>query len=206
VRLAGSVGDETVSAVVDLVTELGVPLVGPITGSTDLRDPWRENVINIRGSVADETTLLVNYMSSSLKKFRVIALWSNDTTGANGLKALLNSLDFLGVNIIANASYDPATGNITAAFASLSATASSKNQVPEAIFLYGTQTVPSPTFAPRATPFINFLVFRFRSFFRFFVLQPIAQFILKAHASWPSATFFAPSSASAEGLSQSTHP
>lgn len=169
--IMGSVGDETVSSVVDLVTDLGVPLVGPIAGSTDLRDPWRENVINIRGSVADETTLLVNYMSSSLKKFRVIALWSNDTTGANGFKALLNSLDFLGVNVIANASYDPATGNITDAFASLSATASSRNQVPEAIFLYATQT-------------------------------PIAQFILKAHASWPSATFFAPSSASAEGLSQ----
>lgn len=152
VRLAGSVGDETVSSVVDLVTDLGVPLVGPIAGSTDLRDPWRENVINIRGSVADETTLLVNYMSSSLKKFRVIALWSNDTTGANGFKALLNSLDFLGVNVIANASYDPATGNITDAFASLSATASSRNQVPEAIFLYATQTVRNPHLPPpRAT-------------------------------------------------------
>src|SRR5690606_15409789 len=105
-----------------------------------------------------ETTLLVNYMSSSLKKFRVIALWSNDTTGANGLKALLNSLDFLGVNIIANASYNPTTGNITNAFASLSARASSLGQVPEAIFLYGTQTVPKcpnrPPI-PRYSRFVN---------------------------------------------------
>lgn len=169
--IMGSVGDSTVTAVTDLVTSLQVPMVGPISGSPDLREPWRENVVNIRASVVDETKLLVNHMVTGLGMVRAMALWSDDATGANGLKALSDSLRVFGANVVANASYNPATGNVAQAFAWLDAASNSLGLAPQAIFLYGTQ-------------------------------NPVAQFIVQAHSRWPSAAFFATSSASADGLSQ----
>ena len=40
--LMGSVGDHTVTSVANLTASFKVPLVGPIAGTTDLRDPWLE--------------------------------------------------------------------------------------------------------------------------------------------------------------------
>jgi len=169
--IMGSVGDSTVAAVTDLVTSLQVPMVGPISGSPNLRNPWRENVVNVRASVIDETKLLVNHMVTGLGMVRAMALWSDDATGADGLKALSDVLRVFGVSVVANASYSPATGNVAQAFAQLNATSNSLGLAPQAIFLYGTQ-------------------------------NPVAQFIVQAHSRWPSAAFFATSSASADGLSQ----
>lgn len=192
----GSVGDSTVTAVTDLVTSLQVPMVGPISGSPDLREPWRENVVNIRASVVDETKLLVNHMVTGLGMVRAMALWSDDATGANGLKALSDSLRVFGANVVANASYNPATGNVAQAFAWLDAASNSLGLAPQAIFLYGTQNV--------RILLICFIIYMFALMESVFSLQPVAQFIVQAHSRWPSAAFFATSSASADGLSQST--
>jgi ABC-type branched-subunit amino acid transport system substrate-binding protein len=117
-------------------------MIGPIAGAPDLRTPWIQNVINIRASVADETKHLVNYMTTSLYLVRVVALWSNDITGVNGLQALNNSLRAKGIKLLAHASYPTDTGNIDQAFSTINSTISSLSQAPQAIFLFGTQTVP----------------------------------------------------------------
>lgn len=98
-------------------------------------------LINVRASVADETTLLVDYMSTVLKKYRVIAFYSDNMAGLSGFAALQNSLKFLGVNLIASASYNVTSPNIDASLSSLQEAVNRVNQQPEVIFLYGSHTV-----------------------------------------------------------------
>lgn len=59
--LFGYVGTPTANAVIPIVKEMKVPLVGPFTGAMTLRNPVISEIINIRASYDDEAEALVDY-------------------------------------------------------------------------------------------------------------------------------------------------
>jgi len=71
--LFGYVGTPTTKAIIPIVDEAGIPLVGPFTGAGFLRDPDRK-VFNIRGTYDQETGGLVESLHRDLREPPMICL------------------------------------------------------------------------------------------------------------------------------------
>ena len=89
--LVGSVGTPTGIAVLPVVTEGKVPLIGMFTGAEALRDPFNRHVFHVRGSYFDETDRIVEHLTSlGLKKIAVF--YQDDAYGKTGLDGVERAL------------------------------------------------------------------------------------------------------------------
>ncbi|MEG1050912.1 MAG: ABC transporter substrate-binding protein, partial [Janthinobacterium sp.] len=71
--LFGNVGTPTTNAVIPIVQEMKVPLVGAFTGAMTLRRPVVHEIINFRASYDDESDALVQYFASrGVQRFGVL--------------------------------------------------------------------------------------------------------------------------------------
>lgn len=62
--LISCMGTGNTAAVLPLVEQAGVPLVGPVTGAASLRQPGLRQVFHVRASYRDETTRLMQQLTS----------------------------------------------------------------------------------------------------------------------------------------------
>jgi ABC-type branched-subunit amino acid transport system substrate-binding protein len=86
--LFGYVGTPTGNAVLPIVKEMDVPLVGLFTGAMTLRQPVTKQVFNVRASYDDEAeTLVAHFLSKGAKSIAVF--YQDDGFG----QAVLNSTD-----------------------------------------------------------------------------------------------------------------
>ena len=70
--LFGYVGTPTANAVLPIVKEMNVPLVGAFTGAMSLRQPLTEQVFNVRASYDDEAeTLVAHFLAKGAKSVAV---------------------------------------------------------------------------------------------------------------------------------------
>jgi branched-chain amino acid transport system substrate-binding protein len=74
--LFGYVGTPTANAVLPIVKEMNIPLVGAFTGAMSLRQPVTEQVFNVRASYDDEAETLVAHMMA--KGAKTIAVFYQD--------------------------------------------------------------------------------------------------------------------------------
>lgn len=89
--LAGSVGTPTGLALLPIVTEAKVPLVGMFTGAQALREPLNRQVFHVRASYYDETERIVQHLTTlGLKKIAVFH--QNDAYGKAGLDGVTRAL------------------------------------------------------------------------------------------------------------------
>jgi ABC-type branched-subunit amino acid transport system substrate-binding protein len=86
--IVGEVGTTT-SLNVKLATVAGkVPFIGPACGAQELRFPFERSVINIRASVRDEISSIVDYLMHSRKVTSIGILQQNDKYGEDARKSL----------------------------------------------------------------------------------------------------------------------
>ena len=72
-----------------------IPMFGGMTGSPDLRHPYRRNVINTRASMADEAHAMVNALQE-WGRMRVAMLFMETSFGTQGVEAVNASLIMAG--------------------------------------------------------------------------------------------------------------
>lgn len=103
--LIGSVGTPTADAMLPLLTEARLPLVGAFTGARFLRTPHKPYVLNVRASYDDELASLVDW---SLKQglTRLSIFYQNDAYGMAGFNALDVALKNKGLSIQSQATYE----------------------------------------------------------------------------------------------------
>jgi len=116
--LFGNVGTPTTNAVIPIVQEMKVPLVGAFTGAMTLRRPVVHEIINFRASYDDESDALVQYFASrGVKRFGV--LYQDDGFGNAVLDGTVQALQRRGMELVAKGSFQRGTTAVKAGLAAL---------------------------------------------------------------------------------------
>lgn len=134
--LIGEVGTPTSIAAVPVAEEYGVPFLAPFTGAMFLRRPWKEDIINVRGSYNDETAAMIEYFVKKQKLARISLFYQNDSFGGAGKSGVLQALDGLSLNLYTEGTYERNSDSISQGFDQIF----SKSVPPEAIVMVGTYT------------------------------------------------------------------
>lgn len=113
--LVGAVGTPT-SKLSERIARGGrVPFIGPVTGTSFLRDKSAAHVINTRASYADEAAALVRYYANTGKLDDIAFFCQADAYGQAVRDALKAPLAAHGADIRTYAQYNRDTGDISAA-------------------------------------------------------------------------------------------
>ncbi len=132
--LFGYVGTPTANAVIPIVKENKVPLVGLFTGAMTLRKPVIPEIINIRASYDDEPEMLVERFTkdSGAKKFAVF--YQDDGFGLAVLSGTEKALKKRGLEVVAKGTFQR---NTTAVKTGLAAVMSAN---PDVVIMVGPYT------------------------------------------------------------------
>lgn len=113
--LIGAVGTPTARAATPLAHVGGVPYIAPFTGAAFLRDPYLDNVLNLRASYYQETDEMVARLTEDLGITRVAVLYQDDSYGRDGLEGVLLALQRRDMQPVASWHYPRNTMAVKAA-------------------------------------------------------------------------------------------
>lgn len=132
--LFGYVGTPTANAVIPIVKDSKVPLVGLFTGAMTLRKPVTKEIINIRASYDDEAEVLVDSFikDTGAKKFAV--LYQNDGFGLAVLSGTEKALKKRGMEIVGKGAFQRNTVAVSEGFTSV------KDSSPDVVVMVGPYT------------------------------------------------------------------
>jgi len=129
--LIGSVGTPTTNAILPLLAESGVPLIGPFTGSEGLRNPRNPLVVNVRASYFQETEVMVQHLTHDLGYSRIAIFYQDDSFGRAGLAGVEQALDKRGMKLVSEGAYQRNTTAVTGALLDI------RRGNPEAVIMVG---------------------------------------------------------------------
>ena len=140
--LFGYVGTPTSNAVLPIVKEMDVPLVGAFTGAMSLRQPVTKQVFNVRASYDDESEALVaHFLSKGAKS--VAVFYQDDGFGLAVLSGTEKALKKRGMAVVAKGTFQRNTVAIKGGLASM------LEAKPDAVVMVGPYT-PLATFIKEA--------------------------------------------------------
>ena len=117
--LFGYVGTPTTTAVLPIIREAGIPLVGPFTGAMALRKPVVPEVFNIRASYEDETRALVDHFIAHDGAKRFAVFYQDDGFGLAVLAGTRLALQRHGLDVVATGTFRRGTTAVDTGLASL---------------------------------------------------------------------------------------
>jgi ABC-type branched-subunit amino acid transport system substrate-binding protein len=129
--LIGPVGTPTANAAQPVAQAAKVPYIGPFTGAMFLRDPKRDNVVNVRASYDAETEAWVKHLTEDLKITKIAIFYQDDAFGRAGLSGFKKAMDKRGLAIAAEATFERNTVAVKSALLNL------KRAEPEAVVMVG---------------------------------------------------------------------
>lgn len=128
--LFGYVGTPTANAIIPIIRETQVPLIGLFTGAMTLRAPVIPTVVNVRASYDDETEALVkHFINKGAKSFGVF--YQDDGFGQAVLSGTEKALGRRGMSVVAKGTFQR---NTTAVQSGLARMISSK---PDVVIMVG---------------------------------------------------------------------
>jgi branched-chain amino acid transport system substrate-binding protein len=129
--LIGSVGTPTTNAILPLIAESGVPLIGPFTGSEGLRNPRNPLVVNVRASYFQETEVMVDHLTTDLGYHRIAIFYQDDSYGRAGLAGVQQALDRRGMKLVSEGAYQRNTTAVSGSLLDI------QRGNPEAVIMIG---------------------------------------------------------------------
>jgi branched-chain amino acid transport system substrate-binding protein len=129
--LIGPVGTPTSVATQPLAAAAGMPFIGAFTGAGFLRDPKRDNVINIRVSYDAETEAWVRHLTEDLRISKIAIFYQDDAYGRAGLSGFKKAMDKRKMEIVAEGTYERNTTAVKTALLAL------RKAAPEAVVMVG---------------------------------------------------------------------
>lgn len=85
--LIGFYGSASTTAVLPVLTEFGVPLVGTVSGAMNLRKPVHPYIFHLRASYDDETEAIVKHLTT-IGVSRIAVFYQDDAFGMAGLNGV----------------------------------------------------------------------------------------------------------------------
>jgi branched-chain amino acid transport system substrate-binding protein len=104
--LVGPVGTPTSAATQPITAEAGMPFIGAFTGAELLRNPYKPNVVNVRGSYFQETEEMVERLTKDLKHERIAILYQDDAFGRAGLAGVQKAMAKRNMQIAAEGTFE----------------------------------------------------------------------------------------------------
>ncbi len=129
--LIGPVGTPTSSATQPIAAEAGVPFVGPFTGAEFLRNPFKPNVVNVRGSYFQETETMVDRLTKDRNATRIAILYQDDAFGRAGLAGVQKAMEKRNMKLVAEGTYERNTVAVKQALLEI------RKGNPEAVIMVG---------------------------------------------------------------------
>ncbi len=129
--LIGPVGTPTANAAQPIAQAARVPYIGPFTGAGFLRDPKRDNVVNIRASYGAEAEAWVKHLTEDLQIKKIAIFYQDDTFGRAGLDGIKAALQKRGMELAAEGTFERNTVAVKSALLSI------KRAEPEAVAMVG---------------------------------------------------------------------
>jgi branched-chain amino acid transport system substrate-binding protein len=130
--LLNFLGTPTCRAILPMVNEANIVLVGPISGAAILRQPMQRLIFNTRASYGEEAETLVAHLVSDLGCKRVALFRQDDSFGDAGRVAVIEALRRRGLVLVGEGMY---VRNSVKASEALYYIAKAK---PDAVILFGT--------------------------------------------------------------------
>ncbi len=129
--LIGSVGTPTAVATQPIAAAAKTPFIGAFTGAGFLRDPKRDNVVNIRASYDAETEAWVRHLTEDLRISKIAIFYQDDAYGRAGLSGFKKAMDKRKMEIVAEGTYERNTTAIKTALLAV------RRAAPEAVVMVG---------------------------------------------------------------------
>jgi branched-chain amino acid transport system substrate-binding protein len=98
-------GTPTCRAILPMVNEANIVLVGPITGAATFRQPMQRLIFNIRASYGEEAETLVAHLVTDLGCKRIALFRQDDSFGDAGRAAVIESLRRRGLMLVGEGEY-----------------------------------------------------------------------------------------------------
>ena len=103
--LIGAVGTPTSRSATPVAADAGIPYVAPFTGAGFLRNDDWDNIVNLRGSYAQETEEMVERLTTDLGITRIAVMFQDDSFGRAGYNGALAAMDRRGMELVATGVY-----------------------------------------------------------------------------------------------------
>ncbi len=129
--LIGGVGTPTAKVAVPICEENEVPFIAPFTGAEFLRNPYKEWVVNFRGSYYQEMERLTQYLVDGQGYKKIACFYQNDGYGKAGLSGIELALKQRGLELCATGTYERNTVAVAGGLDSIAP------QEPDAIVMVG---------------------------------------------------------------------
>ncbi|RKT99590.1 amino acid ABC transporter substrate-binding protein [Burkholderia sp. Nafp2/4-1b] len=117
--LFGYVGTPTTTAVLPMIRDTGIPLVGTFSGAMALRRPVIPEVFNIRASYEDETRALVDHLITQGHARRFAVFYQDDGFGLAVLAGTRLALRRHGLDVVATGTFRRGTTAIATGLAAV---------------------------------------------------------------------------------------
>ncbi|WP_231110368.1 ABC transporter substrate-binding protein [Burkholderia territorii] len=117
--LFGYVGTPTTTAVLPMIRDAGIPLVGTFSGAMALRKPVTPEVFNIRASYEDETRALVDHLIAHDQARRFAVFYQDDGFGLAVLAGTRLALQRHGLDVVATGTFRRGTTAIATGLAAI---------------------------------------------------------------------------------------
>ncbi len=137
--LIGAVGTPTSAATQPIAQQAGVPFIGPFTGAEFLRNPFKPNVINVRGSYFQETEEMVERLTKDRGIMRISIFYQDDAFGRAGLAGVQRALAKRNMQLASEGTFERNTIAVKRAILSI------EKGNPQAVIMVGPYK-PSATF------------------------------------------------------------
>ncbi len=131
--LFGFVGTPTANAIIPIVEDLEIPLVGLFTGADSLRHPVIPEIFNIRASYEDETEAIVQHFLNRGAK-SVGIFYQNDGFGKAVLRGTRKALKKRGMRVHVSGTYKRNTDHVKPGLGRI------LRKPPDALVMVGTYT------------------------------------------------------------------
>jgi branched-chain amino acid transport system substrate-binding protein len=112
--MVGNVGTATGLAVLPIMNEAKVPLVGPYSGAESLRGPDSGLIFHVRASYGDEAHAIIKSIANPAGR-RLAVMYQNDAFGKSGLADVERELARLKVALVAKATVERNSTDVSAA-------------------------------------------------------------------------------------------
>jgi ABC-type branched-subunit amino acid transport system substrate-binding protein len=124
-------GTPTCRAILPMITDASIVMVGPISGSTALRQPMQRFTFNTRASYPEEAELLVEHITADLGCKNVALYRQDDSDGDAARAAVLEALKRHGLPLFAEGVYMRNSVNIPDALFDIA------KVKPDAVIMFG---------------------------------------------------------------------
>ncbi|MES2741417.1 MAG: ABC transporter substrate-binding protein [Pseudomonadota bacterium] len=131
--LFGYIGTPTSNASLPLINKEAIPFFAPFSGAQSLREPFNENIFNIRASYFAETEKIVENITAINVK-RIAVFYQNDAYGKAGLEGVVRALKRRNIEVMATATVERNSIDVSAAVLKM------KQAEPQAVIMVSAYT------------------------------------------------------------------